>query len=85
MLTPKTFRTAVHLLCGHSLPMWVRVLPECILAGIREPLTRLLRLTEKQRPKANVPYSGCHKLGCSYTRHCRVSCRFLWAWNIFRF
>lgn len=31
VLTPKALRTAVRLLCGHSLPMWVRVLPGCTL------------------------------------------------------
>lgn len=51
MLTPKALRTAVHLLCGHS---WVWVLPRYTPTGVREPSTSLPRLTEKERPKANV-------------------------------
>lgn len=58
----------VHMLCGHSLPVWVRVLSGCTLAGVREPSTSLPRLTEKERPKANL--TGCHKLDGSYTRYC---------------
>lgn len=35
----------------------------CSLAGVREPLARVPRLTEKERPEANVQHSGVSEAG----------------------